>query len=44
VLADWASLAAQHPEWFGADGTHIAIDGPAAVALAGLVASTLTNG
>jgi len=44
VVADWATLAAQNPQWFGADGTHLAIDGPGAAALAALVTSTLTNG
>jgi hypothetical protein len=44
VVADWATLAAQNPQWFGADGTHLAIDGPGADALAGLIASTLTSG
>jgi hypothetical protein len=44
VVADWATLAAQNPGWFGADGTHLAIDGPGADALAQLVASTLSNG
>ncbi len=44
VVADWASLAAQNPQWFGADGTHLPIDGPGADALATLVASTLANG
>jgi hypothetical protein len=39
VLADWQGLAAQHPEWFYADGTHLPIDGPGAQALAGLIAS-----
>jgi len=43
-IADWATLATQNPEWFGADGTHLAIDGPGATALATLVASTLTSG
>jgi len=43
-IADWASLAAQHPEWFGSDGTHLAINGPGAVALASLITSTLTSG
>jgi hypothetical protein len=43
-VADWSTLAAQNPEWFGADGTHLAIDGPGATALAMLVTSTLTNG
>jgi hypothetical protein len=44
VVADWASLAAQNPQWFGADGTHLPIDGPGADALAALVATTLANG
>ena len=44
VVADWATLAAQNPQWFGADGTHLAIDGSGADALASLVASTLSNG
>jgi hypothetical protein len=44
VVADWATLAAQNPQWFGPDGTHLAIDGPGADALAALVASTLVNG
>jgi hypothetical protein len=44
VVADWATLAAQNPQWFGADGTHIAIDGPAADALAALVSRALSGG
>ena len=44
VVADWASLATQNPQWFGGDGTHLAIDGPGADALATLIASTLSNG
>jgi hypothetical protein len=44
VVADWATLAAQNPGWFGADGTHPAIDGSGADQLAQLVASTLSNG
>jgi hypothetical protein len=44
VIADWATLANQNPQWFGSDGTHLAIDGPGADALAGLIASTLANG
>lgn len=43
-VADWASLAAQNPQWFGSDGTHLAIDGPGATALAMLIASTLAAG
>ena len=42
AVADWATLAAQNPAWFGSDGTHLAIDGPGATALAALVTSTLT--
>ena len=44
VIADWATLAEQNPQWFGPDGTHLAIDGPGADALAALVASTLSDG
>jgi hypothetical protein len=44
VIADWATLAAQNPEWFGADGTHLAINGPGAVALASLITTTLSQG
>jgi hypothetical protein len=44
VIADWAALAAQNPGWFGSDGTHLAIDGPGADALAALVAHTLSSG
>jgi hypothetical protein len=44
VVADWATLAAQNPGWFGADGTHLAIDGTGADALAQLVATTLSAG
>ena len=44
VVADWATLAAQNPGWFGADGTHLAIDGSGADQLAQLVAATLSNG
>jgi len=44
LIADWASLAAANPEWFGPDGTHLAIDGPGAQALASLITSTLTSG
>jgi hypothetical protein len=43
-IADWSTLAAQNPQWFGADGTHLAIDGPGATALAMLVASTVATG
>jgi hypothetical protein len=44
VIADWATLAAQNPGWFGSDGTHLPIDGPGADALAALVTSKLTTG
>ena len=43
-VADWANLAAQNPQWFGSDGTHLAINGPGATALAMLVSSTLATG
>jgi hypothetical protein len=43
-VADWATLAAQNPDWFGPDGTHLAIDGPGADALANLITYTLNNG
>jgi hypothetical protein len=39
VLADWATLATQHPEWFYSDDTHLPIDGPGAQALGALIAS-----
>jgi hypothetical protein len=41
ALADWQSLAAQHPEWFYADGTHLPIAGPGAQVLAWLIAAKL---
>ncbi len=44
VIADWATLADANPEWFGADGTHLAIDGPGAQALAALITTTLSKG
>ena len=44
VIADWTSLAAQNPSWFGSDGTHLAIDAPGADGLASLVATTLSGG
>jgi hypothetical protein len=44
VIADWATLAAQNPSWFGSDGTHLAIDGPGTTELASLIASKLSAG
>jgi hypothetical protein len=44
VIADWATLAAANPQWFGSDGTHLAIDGPGADALASLITTTLSQG
>jgi lysophospholipase L1-like esterase len=44
ALVDWATLAAQNPQWFGPDGTHLGIDGPGAQALASLITSVLTRG
>ena len=43
LIADWATLASRNPQWFGVDGTHLAVDGPGAVALASLVATTLSK-
>ncbi len=42
VLADWEGLAAQHPEWFYGDGTHLPINGAGAQALAALIASKVS--
>lgn len=39
VVANWAALAAQHPEWFGSDEVHMVIGGPGAQAMAALIAS-----
>lgn len=39
VLVDWNTLASQNPDWFGSDGTHLAIDGTGAQQLATLIAS-----
>ncbi len=44
VIADWATLADENPSWFGPDGTHLAIDGPGATALAALITSKLSVG
>jgi len=44
AIADWASLAVANPDWFGSDGTHLAIDGTGAIALASLITATLTQG
>jgi hypothetical protein len=44
VIADWATLATANPQWFGSDGTHLAIDGPGAGALASLITTTLSQG
>jgi hypothetical protein len=44
LIANWASLAAANPQWYGPDGTHLAIDGPGAQALASLITSTLSSG
>jgi hypothetical protein len=43
-VADWATLAAANPQWFGADGTHLAINGIGADDLARLVTKTLVSG
>jgi hypothetical protein len=44
VIADWATMAAQNPSWFGSDGTHLAIDGGGTTELASLIASKLSVG
>jgi hypothetical protein len=44
VIADWATLAAANPQWFGSDGTHLAINGSGADALASLITTTLSQG
>jgi hypothetical protein len=44
VIADWATLADSNPEWFGPDGTHLAIDGQGAQELAALITTTLSQG
>jgi len=38
VMADWASLESQHPDWVYSDGTHLPIGGAGAQALAALIA------
>jgi len=43
VIADWATMAAQNPSWFGADGTHLAINGPGTAQLAALIANKLSG-
>jgi hypothetical protein len=43
VIADWATLADANPQWFGGDGTHLAINGPGAVTLASLITTTLSQ-
>jgi lysophospholipase L1-like esterase len=42
VLVDWNALASQNPSWFGSDGTHLAINGSGAQALAQLIASKVS--
>lgn len=39
VLADYASLAAANPGWYGPDGTHLAVDGAGTQQVAALIAS-----
>jgi hypothetical protein len=41
VIADWATLADQNPQWLYSDGTHLPPDGPGAQALAALIASKI---
>lgn len=42
VLVDWNALATANPSWFGSDGTHLAINGTGAQALAQLIASKVS--
>jgi hypothetical protein len=42
-IADWLTLANQNPGWFGSDGTHLAINGPGADAMAQLITTTLSG-
>jgi hypothetical protein len=42
-VADWEPLANAHPDWFGADGVHMAVGGRGAHAYAQLVRSKLTD-
>ncbi len=42
VLADWYTLASQHPDMALPTRTHLPIDGPGAQALAALVATRVT--
>ena len=44
TLVDWNAAANEHPEWFGADGTHIAFTGPASDTLSTLVANAIAKG
>jgi hypothetical protein len=43
-IADWATVAAANPLWFGPDGTHLAINGTGADDLAALITTTVTKG
>jgi hypothetical protein len=42
VLVDWQAIASQNPQWFGADGTHVAVGGEGAEAYAFSVVAALT--
>jgi hypothetical protein len=41
TVADWESLSLAHPEWFAADGVHMAIGGIGGEAFAQLIARSL---
>lgn len=41
VLVDWNALANANPGWFGSDGTHIPLSGPAPAAIAAVIAKQL---
>ena len=42
-VADWDTLAAAHPAWFGQDGVHMAVGGEGAAAFAHLVWTQLSR-
>jgi hypothetical protein len=41
TVADWATLADAHPEWFARDGVHMPIGGVGGQAFAELISSAL---
>jgi hypothetical protein len=43
VLADFNTLADRNPQWFGADGVHMAVGGPGDQAMATLIKSAIAE-